>query len=389
MTPPTAEGGALRSQSVRRAATEPVVLNGDDPPGRPGDRRGAARQPARRPDATPNARRIVGFGFRNPFRFTVRPGHERALDRRRRLRHLGGDRPDPGPEGRDRRELRLAVLRGRRRQQPATQAPDLDPVLDRCTRHPTGLLSPYFTYNHCVDRRPRRDLPDRQRLVDLGHRLLPRRDLPGRRTTTRCSSPTTRRNCIWAMTAGLERPARSRRTIADLRGRRGRTRSTSRSDRAATSSTSTSTAGRSTGSPTRPANHPPTAVATATPTSGAVAADRPASTAARRTDPDAGDTLTYSWDLDGDGTFGDATAVRPPSYTYTTAGLVQPPAPGDRQPRRERHDRRSRSTSTTPSRVPVDRHAGRVARPGRSATRSPSRGHATDSTGRDAPGVRR
>ena len=36
-------------------------------------------------------------------------------------------------------------------------------------------------------------------------------------------------------------------------------------------------------------------------------------------DPDAGDTITYSWDLNGDGTFGDSTAQKP-SYTYTTAG---------------------------------------------------------------------
>lgn len=37
------------------------------------------------------------------------------------------------------------------------------------------------------------------------------------------------------------------------------------------------------------------------------------------TDPDAGDTLTYAWDLDGDGNFNDSTALSP-SYTYTTAG---------------------------------------------------------------------
>ena len=35
-------------------------------------------------------------------------------------------------------------------------------------------------------------------------------------------------------------------------------------------------------------------------------------------DPD-GSTLTYSWDLDGDGTFGDSTLAQP-SFTYTVAG---------------------------------------------------------------------
>jgi uncharacterized repeat protein (TIGR01451 family) len=66
------------------------------------------------------------------------------------------------------------------------------------------------------------------------------------------------------------------------------------------------------------ANTPPTAVATATPTSGQppllVQLD-----ASQSSDPDAGQTLTYSWDADGNGTFGDVTGVSP-QYTYQTAG---------------------------------------------------------------------
>jgi glucose/arabinose dehydrogenase len=70
---PTAEGGSLRSQSLRRAAGEPVLLNGAllrlDPatgepaPGNPNS--GAA---------SIDARRIIAYGFRNPFRFVFRPG---------------------------------------------------------------------------------------------------------------------------------------------------------------------------------------------------------------------------------------------------------------------------------------------------------------------------
>ena len=70
---PTARGGALRAQSLRRPAGEPISLDGAllrlDP------ETGAARfdNPlVGAPD--PNARRIVAYGFRNPFRFALRPG---------------------------------------------------------------------------------------------------------------------------------------------------------------------------------------------------------------------------------------------------------------------------------------------------------------------------
>jgi len=69
------------------------------------------------------------------------------------------------------------------------------------------------------------------------------------------------------------------------------------------------------------ANQPPTAVITATPASGptplTVNFDGTGSS-----DPE-GKPLSYSWDLDGDGTFGDATGPAA-SYTYTTAGTYHP-----------------------------------------------------------------
>ena len=71
--PPTAEGGALRSQSPRRTAGEPRVLNGSllrvDPEtgeAAPGNPFSAS--------SDPNERRIVGYGLRNPFRMIVKPG---------------------------------------------------------------------------------------------------------------------------------------------------------------------------------------------------------------------------------------------------------------------------------------------------------------------------
>ena len=64
-------------------------------------------------------------------------------------------------------------------------------------------------------------------------------------------------------------------------------------------------------------NQPPTAVASATPTSGS----GPLTVnfnGSGSSDPN-GDMLTYAWDLDGDGTFDDSTASQP-SYTYTQQG---------------------------------------------------------------------
>ena len=69
------------------------------------------------------------------------------------------------------------------------------------------------------------------------------------------------------------------------------------------------------------ANQPPTAVITANPTNGPV----PLTVSFNGTgssDPE-GKPLSYSWDLNGDGTFGDATASTA-SYTYTTAGVYHP-----------------------------------------------------------------
>ena len=69
------------------------------------------------------------------------------------------------------------------------------------------------------------------------------------------------------------------------------------------------------------ANQPPTAVITANPTNGpaplTVSFDGTGSS-----DPE-GKPLSYSWDLNGDGTFGDATGPTA-SYTYTTAGVYHP-----------------------------------------------------------------
>jgi glucose/arabinose dehydrogenase len=72
LSPPTAEGGALRAQDLRTSG-DAVGLDGSIIRVDPETGAGMPDNPlAGDPDA--NARRIVAHGMRNPFRFTVRPG---------------------------------------------------------------------------------------------------------------------------------------------------------------------------------------------------------------------------------------------------------------------------------------------------------------------------
>ena len=72
LTPPTAEGGALRSQDLR-TPTDPTNLDGAILRVDPDTGAGLPDNPlASSPDA--NARRIIAYGLRNPFRFGIRPG---------------------------------------------------------------------------------------------------------------------------------------------------------------------------------------------------------------------------------------------------------------------------------------------------------------------------
>ena len=71
-TPPTAEGGRTRAQSLRRVSG-PAVLNGTLIRVDPFTGAALSDNPLFS-NADLNARRIVGYGLRNPFRFTFRPG---------------------------------------------------------------------------------------------------------------------------------------------------------------------------------------------------------------------------------------------------------------------------------------------------------------------------
>ena len=72
LAPPTAEGGALRSQDLRTSG-DPVTLDGSVIRVDPTTGEALPSNPLSG-NADPNARRIIAYGLRNPFRFTFRPG---------------------------------------------------------------------------------------------------------------------------------------------------------------------------------------------------------------------------------------------------------------------------------------------------------------------------
>jgi glucose/arabinose dehydrogenase len=72
LSPPTAEGGALRSQDLRTTG-DPVSLDGAVLRVDPATGAGLPDNPLWS-SSDPNARRIIAEGLRNPFRLTIRPG---------------------------------------------------------------------------------------------------------------------------------------------------------------------------------------------------------------------------------------------------------------------------------------------------------------------------
>ena len=254
--------GRRAAQPGRRRTDGPGALDGTIIRVDPTTGAGAAGQPVRSAAPTPNARRILAYGLRNPFRFTFRPGTNELW-----IGDVGWNTWEEinriaDPTGGAADELRLALLRGQRHGSAAaaTTVGNLNICEIAVQPRPGARDRAVLHLQPLRPGRARRDVPDRAARRSRGWRSTQRRLLPGELQRRRSSSPTTRRNCIWVMPAGRERPARPGRR-PDVRRRRPATRSTSRSARAATSSTPTSTA-----APihriryTATSNQPPTAV---------------------------------------------------------------------------------------------------------------------------------
>ncbi len=310
-TAPSAEGGALRSQDLRSAA-DPTSLDGSllrlDPdtggpfPGNPGS-------------GDPNAQRIVAHGFRNPFRFTIRPGTGEVW-----IGDVGWTTWEeinrlPNPAGTPVENFGWPCYEGMPRQG-GYDGLNLSLCENLYAAGAGAVSAPYYAYSHSSQVVPGEGCPSGGSAIS-GLAFYEGGIYPAEYDGALFFSDHTRR-CIWAMLAGpggdpdpgqiltlvdgaanpvdLQIGPGGDLFYVDFNGGTIR-RITYASE-----------------------NQAPTAVATASRTSGTAPLEVDFD-GTGSSDPDPGDSLDYAWDLDGDGQFDDSTDPQP-SFTYD-AGTYQ------------------------------------------------------------------
>jgi PKD repeat protein/glucose/arabinose dehydrogenase len=311
LTPPTAQGGALRSQDLRTSG-DPVSLDGTiirvDPV------TGAALSDNPLAGNTdPNARRIIAHGMRNPFRFTPRPNTDELW-----VGDVGWN---------DWEEINILPVLGNAEnfgwpcyegagRQAGYDGANLNICENLYAAGPGTVTSPYFTYRHSSQVVPNETCPiGSSSIAGLEFEFAAAQNSYPADYDGALFFADYSRDCIWAMPKGADgkpAPGLIRSFVSGAanpvnleNGPGGDLFYVDFDGGTIRRITYTS------------ANHPPTAVAAANPTTGAapltVAFDGTGSS-------DLDDNpLSYAWDLDGDGAYDDSTATKP-SYTYTTAG---------------------------------------------------------------------
>jgi glucose/arabinose dehydrogenase len=298
LSPPTARGGALRSQSPRRPAGEPVLPNGA----------------ILRVNPDTGARQTVAFGMRNQFRFGFRPGTNELW-----VGDVGWntwEEIDRIPDALDTtvENFGWPCFEGVGRQSGYDNA---NLTLCESLYSGGGQTAPYYTYNHSASVVAGDGCPTGGSSIS-GIAFENGSNYPAAYAGALFLADASR-GCIWAMQRGTNGQPDPTRLVALSTGV------------ATPVQTLTGPGGDlfyvalGSGELRRISfpggtNRPPTAVARATPSSGpaplTVQFDGTGSS-----DPDAGQTLTYAWDLDGDGAYDDSTVAQP-TFTYIQQALV-------------------------------------------------------------------
>jgi PKD repeat protein len=311
LTPPTAEGGRLRAQDMR-TTSDPAGLNGSLIRIDPNTGLGVSGNPFFS-SSDLKARRIIAYGFRNPFRMTIRPGTSEAwvgdvgnarweeFDRHVNPNGPAGNYGWPCYEGTNKfgsfDSLNLNICENLYAQSGA-------------------VTNPYWAYDH------NSAIVSGENCPNSGNALSGLAFYP----TSGGSFPAAyagalffadnSRNCIWALRAGANGlPDPNQRVIfaedasypVDLKVGPGG------DIYYVDIGTGAIRRIRATG----PANAAPNALAAADPTYGTLPLEVDFD-ATGSTDPNTSDTLTYAWDFDGNGTT-DSTAAQP-THTYSAAG---------------------------------------------------------------------
>jgi glucose/arabinose dehydrogenase len=309
-TPPTAEGGALRSQDLRTSG-DWVALNGAILRVAPATGAAAPGNPLYG-TAGPNASRIIAYGLRNPFRFTIRPGTNEVW-----IGNVGFNRWEEinriaSPTDTVMENFGWPCFEGTERQA-NFDAANLN-ICESLYGVANAVKAPYFSYGHKSPVVAGETCPTSGASI-IGPTFYEGGPYPDQYDGALLFADYVR-NCMWVMfkgTNGLPDPT-TRKTFV--------TGAASPVDLEIGPNGDLFYVDIGGGTIRRiqyfGGNRPPTAVATANPTNGSVPLtvnfDGTGSS-----DRDSGDTLTYAWDLDGDGAFDDST-LQQPTYNYDTAG---------------------------------------------------------------------